>query len=92
MLTEMEHLTYEYQRMNPIVKQMNRVFELAIDDVVNRTGELGWREHQELIDAYKNGLSWFINMEGGYGLYHTVCEYQKVLDKFGWENLPRIEE
>lgn len=86
-LTELEYLRDECARQGPVTKAITDVLHRATDDLLNsgtETPELGWREHREIIDAYRNGLSWYINMTGGYALYTAWRQYLAVLKRHGF--------
>jgi len=80
-----EYLRSERRRATRIVRLLIGLFDVAIDEARKDGGEMAYKEHEELIDAYRNGLNWWINHEGGVALYERWLDYLNVLKEMGYE-------
>lgn len=80
---QMEREAYimaEYRRAVPIVKMVGNMLAHAIGEASKEdSAEMGFLEHENIVKAWNNGLSWYINHEGGQWLDAIWCQYLKTL-------------
>ena len=88
MLSEREYIQCDKQ-----LADKNPPVACLCDFVINMMSDesAGWLEHAKFINAYNNGLQWWITHTGGRWLYELMIQYASYLDVNGYENLPKIE-
>ena len=86
MMTEQEYMAVERQRANSMVTMILNIIDMATEEAEDDgLTAMGYREHKELIDAYNEGLCWWVNHDGGVCLDRAFIEYLRTLKRNKYE-------
>jgi hypothetical protein len=79
-MNEQEYLKAEERHAVPVVRMLLSLVRHA----ATMPDDMGWKEHEQLLEAYRNGLDWYENHHGGAVLNRAVDLYITRLHREGY--------
>lgn len=70
-ISQREYLSMERRRSTPTVKMLSALLQHAMTD----PSDMAYMEHEALVTAFRSGLDWWFNHEGGAALGKDWDDY-----------------